>query len=175
MRKPVKGATRLRGAFVGSASGAVSIAAHALGGGVISPEQSSVALLIGACAAVGVLVGSLRTRAGLLQLMGLLAIGQGIGHTALALAPGHHHGAHATVPMLLAHLAAIPVGALLIRGAEAAVGRAASSVRRAMRVLGALLVPAPPTVVLVTARDAAIPRKLLLGSGIGTRGPPVHL
>ncbi|MGV9818724.1 hypothetical protein [Nocardia xishanensis] len=175
MRKPVKGATRLRGAFVGSASGTVSIAAHALGGGVISPEQSSVALLIGACAAVGVLVGSLRTRAGLLQLMGLLAVGQGIGHTALTLSPGHHHGAHATALMLLAHLAAIPMGALLIRGAEAAVGRAASSVRRAVRVLGALPVPALPTVVLVTARDAAIPRKLLLGSGIGTRGPPVYL
>ncbi|MEV0032509.1 hypothetical protein [Nocardia sp. NPDC050793] len=174
MRKPVEGATRLRGAFVGSASGAVSIAAHALGGGVISPEQSSVALLIGACAAVGVLVGSLRTRAGLLELMGLLAVGQGVGHTALTLSPGHHHGAHATALMLLAHLAAIPVGALLIRGAEAAIRRAASSVRRAARVLGAMPVPALPTVALLAARDAAIPRRLLLASGIGTRGPPVY-
>ncbi|WP_431965737.1 hypothetical protein [Nocardia sp. bgisy134] len=174
MRKPAVGATRLRGAFVGSASGAVSIAAHALGGGVISPEQSSVALLIGACAAVGVLVGSLRTRAGLLELMGLLAVGQAVGHTALTMSPGHHHGAHATALMLLAHLAAIPVGALLIRGAEAAAGRAASSVRRAVRVLGAMPVPALRAVVLVATRDAVMPRKLLLGSGMGTRGPPVY-
>ncbi|WP_245673081.1 hypothetical protein [Nocardia lijiangensis] len=174
MRTPAMGAARLRGAFVGSASGAVSVAAHALGGGVVSPEQPSVALLIGACAAVGVLVSSLRLRAGLLELMGLLAFGQAVGHTALTMSPGHHHGSHATTVMLLAHLAAIPVGALLIRGAEAALAKAASSVRRAVRFVGTMGVPAPPQVVLVAPRAVAIPRKLLLSSGIGTRGPPVH-
>ncbi|TQM32541.1 hypothetical protein [Nocardia bhagyanarayanae] len=174
MRKPAEGSTRLRGAFVGSASGAVGIAAHALGGGVVAPEQPSVALLIGACAAVGVLVGSRRLRTGLVELMGLLAIGQAIGHTALTMSPGHHHGSHATTVMLFTHLAAIPVGALLIRGAEAALTSAASSVRDVVRVLRTVPTPAPAPIVRVTPRGAVNPRRLLLSSGIGTRGPPAH-
>ncbi|MCP2296757.1 hypothetical protein APR11_003189 [Nocardia amikacinitolerans] len=172
MRKPAEGAARLRGAFVGSASGAVGIAAHALGGGVVSPERPSLALLIGACAAVGVLVGSLRRRAGFVELMGLLAIGQAVGHTALTMSPGHHHGSHATAVMLAAHLAAIPVGALLIRSAEAALAKAASSVRDVVRVLGPAPAPASAPIIRIAPRAAACPRRLLLSSGIGTRGPP---
>ncbi|MFF0533300.1 hypothetical protein ACFYT3_33645 [Nocardia amikacinitolerans] len=172
MRKPAEGSARLRGAFVGSASGAVAIAAHALGGGAVAPEQPSVALLIGACAAVGVLVSSLRLRAGFVELMGLLTIGQAVGHTALTMSPGHHHGSHATSVMLSAHLAAIPIGALLIRSAEAALAKAVSSVRDVVRVLGPVPAPASASIIRIAPRAAASPRRLLLSSGIGTRGPP---
>ncbi|RBO94185.1 hypothetical protein DFR74_102608 [Nocardia puris] len=161
---------------MGASSGAVSVAAHALGGGVVAPGESSAALLIGACAAVGMVVGSLRTRNGLLELMALLALGQAVAHTALTLPPEHHHGTHATSVMLLAHLAAIPVGAILIRGAETALARIASSVRRVVRALAASGAPVVPLAVAPLApgtRPAA--RHLLLSSGLGTRGPPVRV
>lgn len=141
---------------------------------MVALEQPSVALLIGACAAVGVLVGSLRMRAGFVEIMGLLAIGQAIGHTALTVSPGHHHGSHATTMMLFAHLAAIPVGAMLISSAETALARAASSVRGIVRVLGTVPVPALAPIVRIAPRAGANPRRLLLSSGIGTRGPPAH-
>ncbi|MGW0252229.1 hypothetical protein ACWDYH_36945 [Nocardia goodfellowii] len=191
MRKPAEVATRLRrstpsaavrrpgrGAFVGSASGAVSVAAHALGGGVVSPGDSSIALLLGACALIGVVVGALRGapgsgRSDLGALALLLMAGQAVGHTALTLAPGHQHVAHSAGLMLLAHLLAIPVGALLIRAAEIGLARAAAGVRETVRVLRTRPVESdePFSIgAVVPVRGTA--RRLLVSSGIGTRGPP---
>ncbi|MFI9503232.1 hypothetical protein [Nocardia sp. NPDC052566] len=170
MRNPMTSTARLRGAFVGSASGAVSVAAHALGGGVVSPTQSSVALLLVACGLVGFAVASIRPRHGLVEMMAMLAVGQAFGHTALAL--GHHHHGGITAIMLGAHLVAIPAGAVLIRGAEVAIGRAVSSVRQVVRALN--FVPAvafSPASAILTWHGSI--RRLLVGSGIGTRGPPI--
>ncbi|MEU8897399.1 hypothetical protein [Nocardia sp. NPDC048505] len=172
MRQPAEVAARLRGALVGSASGAVSIAAHALGGGMVSPGDSSIVLLLGACAVVGVVVGALRERTGFAELVLLLAAGQAIGHTALTLAPCHQPGSHADGPMLLAHVLAIPLGALLIRAAEAGLARAASSVRCVVHALRTR--PTAHRAATSIAVDPAIrvARRFLLSSGPGTRGPP---
>ncbi|MEU7144326.1 hypothetical protein ABZ942_33120 [Nocardia sp. NPDC046473] len=172
MRTSAEATARLRGAFVGSASGAVSIAAHALGGGEVSPGQSSIAMLIAACTIVGVVVGARRTRFGIAEVMVLLAIGQAVGHVALTMSPGHHHTTGMTSIMLAAHLAAIPLGALLIRGAEIGFGRATSAANRAVRVLDTR--PAAPFILryAVPVGPLAAPRRLLFSSGSGLRGPP---
>ncbi|MFQ6392591.1 hypothetical protein ACLMAJ_04005 [Nocardia sp. KC 131] len=172
MRTPTKAAARLRGAFVGSTSGAVSIAAHALGGGTVSSDQPSLALLLAACALVGAVVASMRVRHAVVEVMTMLAIGQTIGHLALSLSPGHHHNTPTGATMLITHLIAIPVGALLIHGAERAISVAASSAQRAVDVLGAG--PLTPHAPAFTASPGPVPtpKRLLFSSGIGTRGPP---
>ncbi|NEW37397.1 hypothetical protein GV794_24405 [Nocardia cyriacigeorgica] len=164
----------MRGAFVGSASGAVSIAAHALGGGVVTPGSPSVTLLLGACALIGMVARALPVRPGSAQVMLLLTAGQAIGHLALTAAPGHHHGSGSAAIMLVAHLLAIPVGAVLIHGAEQAARRAVSSVHRAVAALCTALAAPPPWAPrsLATSADPLIPPRPLLTSGAGTRGPP---
>ncbi|MFG1796619.1 hypothetical protein [Nocardia sp. NPDC049149] len=170
----VAAVARVRGAFVGAASGAVSIAAHAVGGGVVAPGGSSISLLIAACAVVGVVVGGRRARHRVADVMVLLAVGQAFGHVALTISPGHHHGSHLTSVMLAAHLAAVPVGAVLIRGAEIAVARAVSAADRTVRVLESG--PAPGFVPNSPIPFGPLPayRRLLFSSGSGLRGPPVH-
>ncbi|MFD0366258.1 hypothetical protein ACFQZZ_32895 [Nocardia sp. GCM10030253] len=172
MRTPTEATARLRGAFVGSASGAVSIAAHGLGGGTVSLDQSTLALLLAACALVGTVVTSLRTRHSVVEVMAMLAVGQTIGHTALSVSSGHHHGMHNGAAMLIAHLSAIPVGAVLIHGAERAIRCAASSARRIVDALGHGLLAPCALAVAVPLGPAPTPKRLLLSSGIGTRGPP---
>lgn len=162
---------RLRGAAVGAASGAVAVAAHALGGGTAFPEGSALALLLATCALIGVVVATVRPRSGVASTMAMLAVGQGIGHEALSMAPDHHHHG-ATLPMLVAHLVAIPVGAILIRAAEIGVHRAVTSVRRFIVGLG--LVPVPPgPAAQVSTDQSSVALRLLASSGIGRRGPPV--
>lgn len=163
-------AARLRGASVGAAAGVVSIAAHALGGGSVSLGSAAVSLLVAACALTGVLVASVGT--GLARLMVLLGAGQAIGHAALSVAPGHCHPPVFSSAMLVAHVVAIPLGALLVRGAEVALGRVLSSVRRMVVALG--VVPAVAAAVwrVVEGVRVVSPRRLLSSSGIGRRGPP---
>ena len=76
---------RMRGGFVGGASGAVSIAAHAAAGGAV-PGQSAAVLLLLASVAVGAVAAGTR-----LPVIAVLAAGQVVGHLALALEFGHMH------------------------------------------------------------------------------------
>ncbi|MEU7629772.1 hypothetical protein AB0C34_07255 [Nocardia sp. NPDC049220] len=172
MRHPADMAARRRGAFVGSMSGAVSVAAHALGGGAVSPSTSSAALLIVVCTAAGVLVAVRRTRAGLGEVMAMLAVGQTLTHVALTLSAGHQHGREAPALTLSAHLAAIPVGALLIRAAEHALLWAASETRYTANIL--VHGPAAPRRIFATSAVESLPGpwRRLFGSGSGLRGPP---
>ncbi|MFI5502853.1 hypothetical protein ACIA5E_27665 [Nocardia asteroides] len=170
MRSPTDHTARLRGAAVGAASGAVAVLAHGLGGATMVPDGASLTLLFAACALVGVVVSALPRGHGAVSTMVVLAVGQGIGHTALSLGHAHHH--HFTVLMLLAHLVAIPVGALAIRGAEVGVRRAITSVRGLVTALGGPPNPSAPPTGLPRADDRAIARQLLLRPGIGLRGPP---
>ncbi|MFI6169790.1 hypothetical protein ACIBCN_23625 [Nocardia sp. NPDC051052] len=172
MRTSAEATARVRGAFVGSVSGAVSIAAHALGGGDVSPGQSSITVLIAACTVVGVVVGARRARFGVGEVMVLLAIGQAVGHVALTMSSGHHHNTGMTSVMVAAHLAAIPVGALLIRGAEIAFGRAVSAATRVVRALGTRLAAPFALHYAVPVGPLTAPRRLLFSSGYGLRGPP---
>ncbi|MEV6773678.1 hypothetical protein AB0N05_34095 [Nocardia sp. NPDC051030] len=171
MRSPTDHTASLRGAAVGTASGAVAVFAHALGGGTAFPDGTALALLFAACGLTGVLVASARSRSGLFWTMGMLAAGQSIGHIALSMSPGHHHPATTSV-MLLAHLVAIPVGAMLIRAAEAGMRRAVTSVRRFILALGLAPVPPHAPAATVSADDRARARRLLVSPGIGRRGPP---
>ncbi|MEV6280751.1 hypothetical protein [Nocardia sp. NPDC051832] len=178
-RRPGAPVSSGRGAFVGSAAGAVGIAAHALGGGAVSLGDSSVALLLGACALIGVVVNGFHRarpgRSGAGELALLLIAGQAVGHTALTLAPGHQHTSHSNNLMLLAHALAVPVGALLIRAAEIGLARAASSVRHAVRTLRTRPVAShAPSAIVTAVRPTRTARRLLLCSGIGTRGPPAY-
>jgi len=162
-------AAATRGALVGSAAGAVSLAAHPLGGGAVHLSQSALVPLIGVCAAVGVVAGSRRGRVGRVELVALLAAGQAIGH--LALTVGHPHSTHPTPAMLFAHLVAMLCAALLIRVAETGLLAAASSVRRAM----AALIDAPRwegAPIVIVGAGAATGAGQFLSGGVGTRGPP---
>ncbi|WP_332112623.1 hypothetical protein [Rhodococcus maanshanensis] len=163
---------RMRGAFVGSTSGAVSVAAHALGGGT-APAESSVVLLMLGCAAVGAVIASVRVdRHQLLFVGAALTLGQAIGHIALAMGAVHVHGPQLGPQMVAAHAAAVAVTAVLIRAGE----------RGCVSVLSALSrrVPAPftevpvlvPVAVCAPVDSPPLARWLLVGSGTGTRGPP---
>ncbi|NUS95074.1 MAG: hypothetical protein HOQ36_22140 [Nocardia sp.] len=172
MSHPASTRARLRGAFVGAASGTVSIAAHAIGGGTVTLGHSATALLLGGCAIAGALATTLRTRRGPVPLPVLLVFGQVIGHSALAAAPGHQHGSASTAPMLMAHLLAIPVGALLIHAAERAAGYAISRLKKALHGSFARSVVLPRAALVPRSTHRPV-RRLLLCSGAGTRGPPL--
>jgi len=157
-------AARVRGAFVGGMSGAVSIAAHALAGGA-APGQASAVLLLAAAAAVGLLAAGTR-----LPIVGVLAAGQVVGHGVLSLDAGHVHVPGAG--MLAAHTAAIVVAALLVRGAEHGCRVGLTAVRRAS------VPPFAPAPVAVpgwtpVAHHPRVRRGLLVAAGLGTRGPPL--
>ncbi|MFC4124548.1 hypothetical protein [Nocardia rhizosphaerae] len=172
MRSPSDHTARLRGAAVGAASGAVAVLAHGLGGATGAPSGSSLTLLLAACALIGVVAAALPRGITPLSTMVVLAVGQLVGHSALSLGHAQHHHV-ASVAMLLAHLVAIPVGALAIRAAEVGVRRAITSVRGLVWVLGAA--PAPEVRLGSAPRtdERAILRGLYRRSGIVVRGPPI--
>ncbi len=149
----------------------MSIAAHALGGGTMAPGSAAIMMLIAASTAIGSLAA--HTRTGLFRLMGLLALGQLLGHLALTLSP-HSHDMLITAPMLVAHLAATVAGAVLVRGAETTLRRAVSLIRRAVGAITHNLGIAGAPVVVSGPDTVAAPRRLVLASGTGRRGPPAH-
>lgn len=163
----------MRGAFVGSISGAVSVAAHAMGGGA-APTEGSVVLLLLGCAAVGALVSSVRMdRHEMLCLAAALTLGQAIGHTTLAVGASHHHGLQLTPAMIAAHAVAVAVSAVLIRGGARGYTLAVSALVRILPVLFAALPVDSPVAVGVPAYRPKTARWLLVGASIGTRGPPL--
>lgn len=174
MKSRADAVAQLRGMFVGSLSGAISIAAHGLGGGHAAPSEAAIVLLVAAAAVVGAAVASLRTRCNpLLLLVAVLAAGQGIGHVTLTLASDHGHGLNLPPQMLAAHAAATAAGAALVRAAEVALlGVIASVVHVVVAVLSTPPVPDvrrwTPTVVRRVDPTAS---RIARAAG-GTRGPP---
>ncbi|WP_231496678.1 hypothetical protein [Rhodococcus sp. UNC363MFTsu5.1] len=172
MGSPKTTIARMRGAFVGSTSGAVSVAAHALGGGT-APTESSVVLLVLGCAAIGAAIASVRVdRHQLLIVAAALTLGQAIGHVALAMGAVHPHGPQLGPAMVAAHAAAVAVSALLIRAGERGCVAALSALTR--RIPAPFVeAPVPGPVADCVPSDGPMPaRWLLVGSGTGTRGPP---
>ncbi|MGW5076391.1 hypothetical protein [Rhodococcus sp. NPDC004095] len=164
---------RMRGGFAGSVSGTVAVAAHAMGGGA-APSESAVVLLVLACAAVGALVSAARVRTHELPfLAAALTVGQVVGHAALMVGAGAHHGTQFTPAMLTAHAVAVSVSAVLIRGGGRGCARAVASLRA--------ILPAPfATVPVDVPRTPSAPpyrprleRWLLVGARLGIRGPPL--
>ncbi|TQC46315.1 hypothetical protein EEB14_27105 [Rhodococcus sp. WS4] len=164
---------RVRGSFVGSLSGAVSIAAHGIAGGGMPPSEGSVVLLLAASAAVGASVAAVRV-AGRewLFVLSVLAAGQMIGHTTLALASGHGHGLGLSAPMIAAHLAAIAAAAVLVRSAERACLRALAALSRIALTVVAPLQVDTGTWTAIPVYRAKLSLWLLVAAGAGTRGPP---
>ncbi len=141
------------------------------------PSESAVVLLILACASVGAVVTSIDTRrsppALLLALM--LAAGQAIGHATLTIASDHQHGLLLSLPMLAAHIAAVGVCAVLIRGAERGYVVAASTVAAIVAVLLRPWAAEPSPFAARTRYRAKVVLRQLLTSGLGTRGPPAFV
>ncbi|MCX5045103.1 hypothetical protein OG921_18210 [Aldersonia sp. NBC_00410] len=108
----------LRGLFVGAGAGALTIAAHGLGGGSY-PNSTGAALLLVVSAGIGVIAASPRT-AGSATLLTLLGFGQLAGHVALGELTGHQHNAATLGPaqMAAAHAVATLLCAALIVAAE---------------------------------------------------------
>ncbi|MTK49205.1 hypothetical protein GL303_22360, partial [Nocardia seriolae] len=171
MRSPTDHTARLRGAAVGASSGAVAMLAHGLGGGATVPDGTALALLFAACTLIGIVVATIRPRYGLAGTMAMLAAGQSIGHAALSMSPGHHHPG-SSPSMLLAHLIAIPVGALVIRAAEAGMRRAVTSVRRFILALASAPCPPAGPRRARPADDRAEAGRLLVSPGIRPPPPP---
>lgn len=174
MSAPTDGFAPLRGASVGGLSALITASAHTMGGGM-PPSDAAIVLLALACAAVGYATAvAPRLGAPRVQLLVILAVAQSIGHLLLTVVDGHHHGPMITQQMFAAHVVAILVGALAIRGAEHGIRRAVTSLCRALPLLTALVVDdnriAPPLPVY------RIPGSTLLLdlSGCGNRGPPAR-
>ena len=158
--------------MVGAVSGAAALPAHGLGGGML-PSSSAMMMLVSGCILLGVLC-SHRAGAGLPMLVGQLAMGQGIAHLLLMAATSeHHHGVPLTPTMLTSHLAVAVIAGLGLWVAEHLVRIVVAS---ATRWLATLVTPLPYAAALrqPCSTTLASPRRLLLSSGVGTRGPP-HL
>ncbi|RDH77555.1 hypothetical protein DVS77_15810 [Mycolicibacterium moriokaense] len=160
----------MRGTAAGMLTAALAVAAHGAADGA-APSGSTLVLLAVLGATVGGLAATISRAADARVLLLLLATGQVVGHLMLS-ATGHHHDgptspAHA---MLLAHAAAVVVGALLIAAGD-----------RLCRVISRVALASAPTPVApipsspVVAADADQPLRsaLLLAASMSHRGPPV--
>lgn len=166
---------QLRGAAVGSLSGAVGIAAHGLAGGGLPPSESALVLLLAVCAVVGATVSTLPIRdRDTLVLIAALTAGQVPGHLTLTFVDEHAHGLELSVPMLAAHVAAVAVCAGIVRGCEWSCLQLWSATVRV--VLAALTLPPAPTDIwsVIPAYRATVLLWLLISAGAGTRAPPAR-
>lgn len=162
----------MRGAFAGSISAAVSVAAHAAGNGM-APTESSVVLLVLGCAAVGAVSATPRAdRHATWFLAASLALGQAIGHITLSVGAVHHDGLQLSPAMMAAHAVAIAVAAVLILAGERGCALAVSALTRALPLPFAPLPVVASTAVGIPTCRPTLARWLLVGSSIGTRGPP---
>ncbi len=122
MVSPKSRARWLRGALVGICSAAMTVGAHAAGGGGV-PTGGAMIIALMACATVGTMIGCLRLESHashrLATATALLAA-QFLGHAALV-AAGHHHTGNATelgTSMAAAHVAAAVILGVTITAAE---------------------------------------------------------
>jgi len=166
-------ATRMRGVATGLLTAALAVAAHGVGSGAL-PSGAAAALLAVLAATIGALAATTAGAGKTVVLLGLLAVGQLVGHLLLS-AAGHHHTLSTAPPaavMLAAHLLAIAVGAVL----NAAGDRLCAALSRAVRAMVRVVWPVAGTPV-VAVRRAAQPLRsaLLLAASVSHRGPPVSL
>lgn len=165
-------AAALRGVSVGVLTAVLAVAAHGTAGGGWPGGAGSVQLALLAVT-LGAVASTVRATTGVLVLSGLLGVGQLLAHVLLAI-DGHAHGSHPLQPsalMLVAHLVAVTVGALLITGGT----RLCTALSRAVR---AMARPAPPrsgpaTRAVLHSADQPLHSARLLASSMSHRGPPV--
>lgn len=161
----------LRGGAAALLTAALTLAAHALGGGGLPSGPAAVQLVLVA-ATVGATATAL-PRTGDVRLMALLlAAGQLAGHGILSAAAHHAHADPAPRwAMAAAHLAAVLVGAALISAGD-------RLCRALSRVVRRTLVRIPPPVsaapaAAVGGADQPLFSSLMLAWSLSHRGPPV--
>jgi hypothetical protein len=152
----------------GLLTAALAVAAHGAGGGV-PPTGSVVVLLAVLAATIGAFAAA---RPGHAELIGLLAVGQILGHVIFSAAGHHPADALSPMTMFVAHAVAICAGAALI-----AVGdRLWQALSRAVRAVVRLVWPVPAaTAAGVTRADQPLRSALQLAASVSHRGPPVSL
>ncbi len=165
-------AARLRGGFVGALSAAAALAGHGLGGAEVPTGPAMVLLLLGS-ALIGALAG-LPGRIPVMRLSALLLAGQGLGHLLLTAAGHHQHPATGSpAAMLLAHLLAAVVCAVLIVLAEHGWRRIASAGRWLVLLVGGPG-PDPQRRITAPARWTNRPQAVRtpVHTALSRRGPP---
>ncbi|KAA0097948.1 hypothetical protein CIW49_14795 [Mycolicibacterium sp. P1-18] len=172
MSSPSARAAHLRGALVGGCSALTTALAHTVGGGGL-PSGAAVPTLLLVCATVGG-VASRVPRTGrtpdVATLVAALCAAQFLGHLALVVAGGHHGAATTSAPMLVAHVGAAVVLAVLISASEY-LYVLASSVSNWLRLVA---LDRSPTAVRRSwwPVDVVVPQANSLCSGLGMRAPP---
>ncbi|CRZ17507.1 hypothetical protein [Mycolicibacterium neworleansense] len=164
----IDSAALLRGTAVGSLTAALAIAAHGVAGGAL-PAGAVAAQLTVLAVTLGTVAATVAGANRAAVLWGLLGTGQLLSHALLATA-GHSHEARPGVVMLVAHLAAVSLGAGLIAcGARlcAAVSRVARVAVQEVRT-----VPAPAVCVMARGADQPLHSALFLAASVSHRGPP---
>ena len=162
-------AARLRGATTALFTGVLAMAAHGFAD-AMAPSGGAVALLAVVCAAFGAGVGRWPRSTQTPVLLGVLAVGQLIGHLTLS-AGGVMPGAHTSALMLTAHLTAVLAGAVLVTSCERFYIAMSSAIRRYRAATAPLAcVGAQRMWVRV---DPPVQRVRLLAALISHRGPPV--
>jgi hypothetical protein len=163
-------AALLRGSSIAFLTVSLALAAHAFGGGV--PSGGGIALLIVLAATVG-MISAIRHAGDGTAVLATLTGGQIIGHVVLACG-AHEHTAHgaSTLAMLVAHGAAVLLGAFLITAG----GRFCHLVATAVRALVATALRSTrlPRGVATTS-DQPLLSLVLVSSSLSYRGPPVGL
>jgi hypothetical protein len=169
--QPPKAAARLRGTATGLLTATLAVAAHGAAGGD-APAGAAVMLLVVLAATVGGLAATIARTADVRVLLGLLGMGQVVGHVLLSVA-GHHHGVpESPAPaMLIAHSSAVAAGAILVAAGD----RLCRAVARAVQVtVRAIVAPVSCGPTVVTAgTDQPLRSALQLAASVSHRGPPV--
>ena len=164
-------ASRLRGAAAGLLTAALAVAAHGLASGT-APVGAASAQLAVLAATIGALAATIRGAGDIRVLMGLLASGQLLGHLMLD-AAGHGHESAAAPPgaaMLIAHTAAVALGAVLIALSDRLRAAMSRALRTGMRSSRPAVFAAP---LVVSVSDQPLRSALLLAASVSHRGPPV--
>ena len=157
----------LRGGLVGGCSALLAVTAHGLGGGGL-PGGGAVALVLVLCAGVGAAT-AVFGRGARPVLMLSLAVGQGLGHLALA-AAGHHGAPAFGMRMLAAHAVATVVLGVLIGLAEHLFA-IAESVLGWLRLI-VLYRSHPVAPARHRHSNPVVVESILLSAGLGMRAPP---
>jgi hypothetical protein len=148
---------------------ALAVAAHGFTDGMM-PSGGAVALLGVVAAALGAGVARWPRTSQTGVLVGVLAVGQFLGHLALS-ASADMPVTRLSPPMLSAHLVAVLVGATLVAAAERLYTALSSTIRKCRPPTGVLVVAG--ALVSAIRDDLPLQRVRLLAASISHRGPPV--
>lgn len=161
----------MRGGAFGAVVWLLTLLGHSAGGGAL-PDLTGLSVAMVLALALGVAVAG--RRRGLPALLALLVAGQVLLHLVLSVT-AHAHGGSLNLTMLVSHLGAAVLAALVIDRGEDLVARWAAYLAQAIGVVE--LVPARPTVLpsRAIATSSADRHTVALEHHVVRRGPPTRL